>query len=98
MNGRQMPMERVPLTEAEKEYLAPILDRYEQIQKEIEEVQKSVNSVVKLFMSQHKDELKDGPEWQLGRDAFVRPRMEMPPAVPPNGQIEEDTFTEIMSQ
>lgn len=88
MNGRAMPMERVPLTEPEKEYLSPIIDRWEQVQRDAQEVQKSIDAVVKLFMAQHKDELHEGPEgppepgvgWQLGRDAFVRP---LPPAVPP---------------
>lgn len=83
MNGRQPELERVPLTEAEKEHLAPIADRFEQAQRAFAEAQRDVAAVVKLYKAQHKAELTDGPEWNLDRDAFVRQIPPPSPALPP---------------
>ena len=78
MNGRQPQLERVPLTEAEIEHLAPIADRFEQAQREWVQAQRDIAAVVKLYRAQHKHELGEGgPEWNLDRDALVR---QMPPA------------------
>lgn len=104
MNGRQPNLERVPLTEAEIEHLAPIADRFQQAQRDFAQAQRDVEAVVKLYRAQHKDELTlrlrsgqdDGPEWNLDRDAFVRqvppPAPEMPPPMPQhvNGDVDPD--------
>jgi hypothetical protein len=85
--GSPLGLERVPLTEAEIEHLAPIVDRWEAAQKEMQAAQRDVDAVIKLYRAQHKQELTEGPEWQLSRDAFVR---QMPPRVeqPVNGDGE----------
>lgn len=84
MNGRQPQVERVPLTEAEVEHLAPIMDRWEAAQRDFQMAQRDAIAAAKLYRAQHKAELGDGAEWQLDRDAFVR---QLPPAVaiPQNG-------------
>ena len=101
MNARQIPLDKVPLTDAEKEYLGPILDRWEGVQKEAQQVQKDIDAVIKLFSAQHKEELKGDTSWQLSRDAFVRPSSggeEEKKPDSPNGHIEEDSFAELMAQ
>jgi len=85
MNGRQPQVERVPLTAAEIEHLAPIADRFQQAQRDFAQAQRDVEAAAKLYKAQHKAELGEGgPEWYLDRDALVRQVPPMPPVdVPP---------------
>jgi len=85
-------MQRVPLTEAEIEFLGPIIDRWEQAQKDGQIAQRDVDAAIKLCRAQHATELTDGPEWQLARDAWVRPLPPLPPpapSTPPQPQAEK---------